>query len=145
MGIVWRPKTTSTSSSSSNADASKMNSNTSSSKSKASRSDSTKVECSCVFRLVRKLKKQGRILRNRATITSITPSRQSSFQCRYDPLSYSLNFDDSTLNPYLHQHHNHSHLSSRFVSHPLPATAATAAAAATTPFGPILIVPPTPT
>ncbi|KAF9685681.1 hypothetical protein SADUNF_Sadunf03G0079600 [Salix dunnii] len=45
--------------------------------------------CGCLAKLLKKLKKRGRGIRAAAA------SRQSSFQCRYDPLSYSLNFDTS--------------------------------------------------
>uniref|UniRef100_B9GVF8 Uncharacterized protein n=1 Tax=Populus trichocarpa TaxID=3694 RepID=B9GVF8_POPTR len=45
--------------------------------------------CGCLTKLLKKLKKRGRVIRAAAA------SRQSSFQCRYDPLSYSLNFDTS--------------------------------------------------
>ncbi|XP_010497826.1 PREDICTED: uncharacterized protein LOC104775502, partial [Camelina sativa] len=42
----------------------------------------------CLARLIRKLKRKGRLL------LATTARRQaSSLQCRYDPLSYSLNFD----------------------------------------------------
>ncbi|XP_027088130.1 uncharacterized protein LOC113783703 [Coffea eugenioides] len=41
--------------------------------------------CCGLSRLMRKLKKQRKML--------CSTSRQSSFQCRYDPMSYSLNFD----------------------------------------------------
>ncbi|GLT49481.1 hypothetical protein SLA2020_230330 [Shorea laevis] len=39
-------------------------------------------------RLVRKVRKQGK-----AMLQAATAGQQSTFQCRYDPLSYSLNFD----------------------------------------------------
>ncbi|KAH7839004.1 hypothetical protein Vadar_033604 [Vaccinium darrowii] len=45
----------------------------------------------CLSKILRKLKKRSRMLHGGAPI----PSRQSSFQCRYDPLSYALNFDAS--------------------------------------------------
>ncbi|KAJ4880965.1 hypothetical protein Rs2_38020 [Raphanus sativus] len=43
----------------------------------------------CLARLIRKVKSKGRLL------LSATASRrqQRSLQCRYDPMSYSLNFD----------------------------------------------------
>ncbi|KAK7399804.1 hypothetical protein VNO78_10996 [Psophocarpus tetragonolobus] len=43
--------------------------------------------CCLVTKLMRKLKRRGRIVRPKSG------TRQGSFQCRYDPLSYSLNFD----------------------------------------------------
>ncbi|KAJ0239314.1 Glucosamine 6-phosphate N-acetyltransferase [Hirschfeldia incana] len=43
----------------------------------------------CLARLIRKLKRKGRLL-----VSATADRRQaSSLQCRYDPLSYSLNFD----------------------------------------------------
>ncbi|BAT94365.1 hypothetical protein VIGAN_08096400 [Vigna angularis var. angularis] len=45
--------------------------------------------CCLVMKLMRKLKRRGRTLRPKSV------SRQGSFQCRYDPLSYSLNFDST--------------------------------------------------
>ncbi|XVE48464.1 hypothetical protein DITRI_Ditri01bG0004400 [Diplodiscus trichospermus] len=46
--------------------------------------------CACLTRIVRKVKKQSKEM-----VSGAGASRQSSFQCRYDPLSYSLNFDRS--------------------------------------------------
>ncbi|KDP30557.1 hypothetical protein JCGZ_15266 [Jatropha curcas] len=48
-------------------------------------------DCCCwgLRKVLKKLKRQGRMLR------AATTSRQSSLECRYDPLSYSLNFDTS--------------------------------------------------
>lgn len=58
----------------------------------ASTSDlsSTRSSCCCLTRLVVKLKKLNRML-----LRHHNKNRQSSFQCLYDPLSYSLNFDRS--------------------------------------------------
>ncbi|KAF8102932.1 hypothetical protein N665_0190s0049 [Sinapis alba] len=45
----------------------------------------------CLARLIRKLKRKGRLL---VSATAARSRRQaSSLQCRYDPMSYSLNFD----------------------------------------------------
>ncbi|KAI5667480.1 hypothetical protein M9H77_17333 [Catharanthus roseus] len=44
------------------------------------------MNCCGLSKLVRKLKKHGKIL-------CPSTNRQSSFQCRYDPMSYLLNFD----------------------------------------------------
>ncbi|CAH2078486.1 unnamed protein product [Thlaspi arvense] len=45
----------------------------------------------CLARLIRKLKRKGRLWLSE---TAARSRRQgSSLQCRYDPLSYSLNFD----------------------------------------------------
>ncbi|KAF5733573.1 hypothetical protein HS088_TW16G00013 [Tripterygium wilfordii] len=51
-------------------------------------SDCCSSSAGCLAKLVKRLKKQGRII--------LRPSGQSSFQCRYDPLSYSLNFDTTS-------------------------------------------------
>ncbi|CAN1169330.1 hypothetical protein LINPERPRIM_LOCUS19757 [Linum perenne] len=45
--------------------------------------------CGCLAKLMRRLKKQGKMIRAAA----VGPSRQPSLECRYDALSYSLNFD----------------------------------------------------
>ncbi|CAL9226141.1 unnamed protein product [Arabidopsis halleri] len=42
----------------------------------------------CLVRLIRKLKRKGRLL-----LATSARRQGSSFQCRYDPMSYSLNFD----------------------------------------------------
>ncbi|XP_010449272.1 PREDICTED: uncharacterized protein LOC104731545 [Camelina sativa] len=43
----------------------------------------------CLVRLIRKLKRKGKLL------LATTARRQGrSLQCRYDPMSYSLNFDE---------------------------------------------------
>ncbi|OIW00662.1 hypothetical protein TanjilG_09631 [Lupinus angustifolius] len=53
--------------------------------------DTTSSTCNCccvVTKLMRKLKR-----RSSRTLRPSTATRQGSFQCCYDPLSYSLNFD----------------------------------------------------
>ncbi|XP_052183466.1 uncharacterized protein LOC127795683 [Diospyros lotus] len=77
--------------------------------------------CCCFAKLVRKLKKHtSRML--------IAPSRQASFQCRYDPLSYSLNFDSSGCGTFSddrdRDYHQFYAFSSRFVAAPKTACAA---------------------
>lgn len=44
--------------------------------------------CSYLRKLVKRVKRQGKML--------CSNKPRSSFQCRYDPLSYSLNFDTTT-------------------------------------------------
>jgi hypothetical protein len=67
--------------------------------------------CSCLTKLVKKLKRHSRSLRG--------TSRQSSFQCRYDPLSYSLNFDSTGSGSLLDEDYHHFYsFSSRFVANP---------------------------
>lgn len=72
--------------------------------------------CSCLSKLVRKLKKHSRMIRNLR--------RQSSslgLQCRYDPLSYSLNFDTSGCGSLLDEEYYHFYaFSSRFVANATP-------------------------
>ena len=68
--------------------------------------------CSCLAKLVKKLKRRSKGLR-------ATTSRQSSFQCRYDPLSYSLNFDSTGCGSLLDEDYHHFYsFSSRFVANP---------------------------
>jgi hypothetical protein len=65
--------------------------------------------CGCLTKLLKKLRKRGRVLR------TATASRQSSFQCRYDPLSYSLNFDTSGHDE---DYYHFCAFTSRFVANP---------------------------
>ncbi|GMJ12594.1 hypothetical protein HRI_004928600 [Hibiscus trionum] len=62
--------------------------------------------CAGLVRILSKLKKEVR---------SAGASRQSSFQCRYDPLSYSLNFDTSGSGSDEDYHHMYA-FSSRFAA-----------------------------
>ncbi|EXC24812.1 hypothetical protein L484_018526 [Morus notabilis] len=67
---------------------------------------STSSHCpSCLAKLVRKLKKQARTI-------GFAPSRQAAFECRYDLLSYSLNFDDSSALDHEDNHYKFCALSS---------------------------------
>ncbi|KAG6581516.1 hypothetical protein SDJN02_04539, partial [Cucurbita argyrosperma subsp. argyrosperma] len=69
--------------------------------------------CNCFAKLLRKLKKRSRVLRSTAGESS------STFQCRYDPLSYSLNFDTSGCGGLLDEHYyQYCAFSSRFASNP---------------------------
>ncbi|KAJ8765997.1 hypothetical protein K2173_020513 [Erythroxylum novogranatense] len=78
--------------------------------------NNTQQRCCCgwLMKIVKKLKKQGRMLR------AATTNRQSSFQCRYDPLSYSLNFDTSERGSLLddEDYYQFCAFSSRFVANP---------------------------
>lgn len=70
--------------------------------------------CNCVAKLLRKLKKRSRVL-----CSTTGESSSSSFQCRYDPLSYSLNFDTSGCGSLLDEHYyQFCAFSSRFASNP---------------------------
>ncbi|KAL3610086.1 hypothetical protein D5086_001106 [Populus alba] len=70
--------------------------------------------CGCLTKLLKKLRKRGRVL------LTATASRQSSFQCRYDPLSYSLNFDTSGCGSMLddEDYYQYCAFTSRFVANP---------------------------
>ncbi|KAK9937193.1 hypothetical protein M0R45_014002 [Rubus argutus] len=63
--------------------------------------------CTCLAKLVRKLRKQRR---------RVGCAKSSSFQCRYDPLSYSLNFDASGCDD--QDYYKFYAFSSRFVANP---------------------------
>ncbi|KAG5015134.1 hypothetical protein AAZX31_08G083700 [Glycine max] len=65
--------------------------------------------CCLVTKLMRKLKRRNRKLRPKSA------SRQGSFQCRYDPLSYSLNFDTTGMDE---DYYKFCAFSSRFVANP---------------------------
>ncbi|XP_011034019.1 PREDICTED: uncharacterized protein LOC105132308 [Populus euphratica] len=70
--------------------------------------------CGCLTKLLKKLKKRGRVIRAAAA------GRQSSFQCRYDPLSYSLNFDTSGCGSMLddEDYYHFCAFTSRFAANP---------------------------
>ncbi|KAL0442313.1 UNVERIFIED_CONTAM: hypothetical protein Slati_1954000 [Sesamum latifolium] len=74
LALSWWPKTTS-------ATTSRRSDNSS------SRTDNASTNCCGLSNLMRRLKKRSKMLH--------PASRQSSLQSRYDPLSYSLNFDTS--------------------------------------------------
>ena len=70
------------------------------------------THCHGLKRLVRKVKRQRRMLRRWAT-------RPSSGSCKYDPLSYSLNFDSSGWGSFLDGDYYLFHaFSSRFMANP---------------------------
>ncbi|XP_021300303.1 uncharacterized protein LOC110428719 [Herrania umbratica] len=71
--------------------------------------------CRCLARFMRKVKKQSKEM-----VRSAGASRQSSFQCRYDPLSYSLNFDRSGCGSSVddEDYYQFYAFSSRFVANP---------------------------
>ncbi|KAF9689506.1 hypothetical protein SADUNF_Sadunf01G0099100 [Salix dunnii] len=70
--------------------------------------------CGCLTKLLKKLRKRGRMLR------TATASRQSSFQFQYDPMSYSLNFDTSGYGGMLNDedYYQFCAFTSRFVANP---------------------------
>ncbi|KAK8563219.1 hypothetical protein V6N13_018247 [Hibiscus sabdariffa] len=81
------------------------------------RSNRGKNGCSCagLVRILSKLKKESR-----GMVRSAGASRQTSFQCRYDPLSYSLNFDTSGNGSTVddEDYHHLYAFSSRFAANP---------------------------
>ncbi|KAL3523075.1 hypothetical protein ACH5RR_015909 [Cinchona calisaya] len=80
-----------------------------SSSSRSDHHDNASSSCCGLSRLMRKLKKQRKML--------CPQSRQSSFQCRYDPMSYSLNFDTSGSGSILDEdYYKFYAFSSRFVA-----------------------------
>ncbi|KAL3019994.1 hypothetical protein AAZX31_05G121200 [Glycine max] len=69
--------------------------------------------CCLVTKLMTKLKRRGRTLRPKSA------SRQGSFQCRYDPLSYSLNFDTTGCGSLMDEdYYKFYAFSSRFLANP---------------------------
>ena len=119
MGLLWWPKNTASSSAATTKRQGEAATDATTVASAASscNSFSTSSHCpACLTKLVRKLKKQARII-------SLVPSRQASFECRYDPLSYSLNFDDTSTgcrNNLLDEdnYYKFCAFSSRFVANP---------------------------
>ncbi|KAL2343626.1 hypothetical protein Fmac_004911 [Flemingia macrophylla] len=66
--------------------------------------------CCLVTKLMRKLKRRGH---------AKSASRQGLFQCRYDPLSYSLNFDSTGCGTIVDEdYYKFYAFSSRFVANP---------------------------
>ncbi|KAK3015084.1 hypothetical protein RJ639_007471 [Escallonia herrerae] len=82
MGLSWWPRCTSTTSSGGDVGGS-------TSSVAQNNSSSRPPHLCCLFKLLTKLKKHGRMLRATGRHSS------SRLQCRYDPQSYSLNFDTS--------------------------------------------------
>lgn len=86
MWLLWWPKNTF---STKRHEAVTPTTSASTSSSSSCNSFSTSSHCPCLTKMMRKLKKHARVL-------GLAPSRQASFHCHYDPLSYSLNFDDTS-------------------------------------------------
>ncbi|XP_023518962.1 uncharacterized protein LOC111782330 [Cucurbita pepo subsp. pepo] len=107
MWLLWWPK---------NSSAAAKTSTSSATGAVTATSLATKVSsshCNRIAKLLRKLKKRGRVL------CSTTGESSSNFQCRYDPLSYSLNFDTSGCGSLLDEHYyQFCAFSSRFASNP---------------------------
>ena len=81
-----------------------------------STSTSTSTSCCGLTRLLRKLKRCSSKMLKTSSSTYSTTSRQSSFQCRYDPLSYALNFDTSDHVSEDEDYYKFCAFSSRFVA-----------------------------
>lgn len=81
----------------------------------ARKSMASTCHCCClVTKLMRKLKS-----RRSRKLRPTSASRQGSFQCRYDPLSYSLNFDSTGCGSLMDEdYYKFYAFSSRFVSNP---------------------------
>ncbi|KAK4347514.1 hypothetical protein RND71_033853 [Anisodus tanguticus] len=80
-------------------------------------SETSSSSCCGLSRLMRKLKRHSNKMLK--TASSTYPSRQSSFQCRYDPLSYALNFDTTGTGSLCDEdYYKFCTFSSRFVATP---------------------------
>lgn len=82
------------------------------------------IDCCGLAKLIGKLKKRKRRprLTQQGQQRRLTTSRQSSFQCRYDPLSYSLNFDargSGSLEDDDDDYYQFHTFSSRFAANPI--------------------------
>ncbi|GMP71353.1 hypothetical protein CsSME_00029800 [Camellia sinensis var. sinensis] len=112
MGILRWPKTTPTTTT---CDGSTTTTTTTTTINHGS-SPPSPPHCCSLSKLVKKLKKHSRLM------LRTPPSRQSSFQCRYDPLSYSLNFDTTGCGASSDDHDQDYYqfyaFSSRFVATP---------------------------
>ncbi|KAK4399542.1 hypothetical protein Sango_1429700 [Sesamum angolense] len=105
LALSWWPKTTSATTSRRGDRATATTSDSS------SRTDNASTNCCGLSNLMRRLKKRSKMLH--------PASRQSSLQCRYDPLSYSLNFDTSGSGDLLDEdYYKFYAFSSRFVAAP---------------------------
>ncbi|KAK4368280.1 hypothetical protein RND71_012072 [Anisodus tanguticus] len=80
---------------------------------------SSSSSCCGLSRLMRKLKRHSNKMLKTAA-SSTYPSRQSSFQYRYDPLSYALNFDTTGTGSHVsdEDYYKFCAFSSRFVATP---------------------------
>lgn len=120
MWLLWLPKCTSTTT--------KTSEGVTSTASITTMVDKSRQECCCgsLQKMLKKLKKQVKMLR------ATSASKQSSFQCRYDPLSYSLNFDTSGYGSLEkdQDYYQFCAFSSRFVGNPRASLQRLTAAAA---------------
>ncbi|KAI3455805.1 hypothetical protein Pfo_012468 [Paulownia fortunei] len=107
LALPWWPKTTSATASGGDGHGRGGATTTSN----LSRTETASTNCCGLSNLIRRLKKRSKTLH--------PAGRQSSFQCRYDPLSYSLNFDTSGSGDFLDEdYYKFYAFSSRFVATP---------------------------
>ncbi|KAI4371595.1 hypothetical protein MLD38_009924 [Melastoma candidum] len=92
--------------------------------------------CSCLARLVTTLNKCRKMVEGKGRSRN---SRQASFQCRYDPLSYALNFDSGGRGGNYEDYYRFCAFTNRFLTRPTT-TAAASASAATPSATPVLAV-----
>ncbi|XVE94277.1 hypothetical protein REPUB_Repub01dG0267600 [Reevesia pubescens] len=113
--LLWWPKNTCTTKNGGDTGASGSSRATSGRSSVSKNGSKPSCCCGCVARIVRKVKKQSKDM-----VRGVGASRQSSFQCRYDPLSYSLNFDKSGCGGSVddQDYYQFYAFSSRFVANP---------------------------
>lgn len=104
--LPWRPRATSATTSGGEAHC-----RGGTATSAAGTGSSSSGTCCGLSRLMKRLKKRSKMLQ--------PSSRQQSLQCRYDPLSYSLNFDRSGSGDFLDDdYYKFCAFSSRFVVAP---------------------------
>ncbi|KAK6917000.1 hypothetical protein RJ641_017751 [Dillenia turbinata] len=112
MGLHWWTKTAPTTTTTSSVD--------SMARSTTSSSSSSMPNCCCITKLVKKLKKHSRIMLRCQASSHRQHQKSSKFQCRYDPMSYALNFDTSGCGGLLDDddYHHFCAFSSKFVATP---------------------------
>ncbi|XVF46048.1 hypothetical protein PTKIN_Ptkin02bG0256500 [Pterospermum kingtungense] len=129
MWLIWWPKTTTCTTTKSGGDRGAATSTTTtttratSGRTSVGKRGTPGCCCACLARIIRKVKKQSKEM-----VRGAGASRQSSFQCRYDPLSYSLNFDRSGCDSAVDDENYYQFyaFSSRFVANPRRPTACSA-------------------
>lgn len=106
--LPWWPRTSSTTSSGGDL---RGRGGSSATTTTVSTNSSSSSNCCGLSKLMRKLKKRSKMLHQ--------ASRQSSLQCRYDPMSYSLNFDRTGSGDFVDDdYYKFYAFSSRFVAAP---------------------------
>ena len=117
MWLLWWPKNTCTTQSGNDkgATASTATTRATTGRTSVGKNGMPSCCCACLTRIVRKVKKQSKEM-----VRGAGANRQRSFQCRYDPLSYSLNFDRSGCGSGVddEDYYQFYAFSSRFVANP---------------------------